>query len=87
VPMSAQPEPEPEPEPQPEPEPEPEPEPDHGPQTQSREAALARAQPPGSVLSSSSDGSDDSSDRPEPGGAVFDVVQEVSRAACFCLDL
>lgn len=78
------------------PEPEPEPEFDHklpspppppAPQTQSRAAALARAQPPaGSVLSSSSDGSDDSSDRPEPGGAVFDVVQEVSCAAWFCLD-
>ena len=75
------------------PEPEPEPEPEPGPATisappvppprpslpqfQSREAALAAAQPPtGSVLSSS-DGSDDSGDQPEPGGAVFDVVQEV----------
>ena len=79
------------------PEPEPEPEPEPGPvtipappvppprpslpQPQSREASLALAQPPtGSVLSSS-DGSDDSGDQPEPGGAVFDVVQEVRRPA------
>ena len=73
----------------PEPEPEPEPRipappvPPRPPRSQSRAAALAQARPPSGSVNSSSDGSDDSGSRPEPGGAVFDVTLEVCRAAWF----
>ena len=72
------------------PEPEPEPELEPGirgppvpplpPRSQSRAAALAQARPPSGSVLSSSDGSDDSGNRPEPGGAMFDVTLEVCRA-------
>ena len=55
----------------------PKPVPPPRPQTQSREAALVKARSPVGSAVSSLEGSDDSGDRPEPGGAVFDVVHQV----------